>query len=192
MNPYDILGISKDSTPEEIKSKYKSLAQQHHPDKGGDPTTFKEIKEAYELLIDPIRKERYDKTGKFDKHQNFRDEALEHLSRLFLHVVNNINPDHDNLVIIMKNETRNEISVINNNIEVCKNHIKKLEKIIKKIKKKNDGENLLQMFTQNQLNGRLNELHNFYRQIQILELMLRMLEDYQYGELVDLLESSVG
>ncbi len=92
----------------------------------------------------------------------------------------------------MKNETRNEMSVINNNIEVCKNHIKKLEKIIKKIKKKNDGENLLQMFTQNQLNSRLNELHNFYRQIQILELMLRMLEDYQYGELVDLLESSVG
>jgi ppGpp synthetase/RelA/SpoT-type nucleotidyltranferase len=87
----------------------------------------------------------------------------------------------------MKNETRNETSVINNNIEVCKGHVKKLEKIIKKIKKKNDGENLLQMFTQNQLNSRLNELHNFYRQIQILELMLTMLEDYQYGELVDLL-----
>jgi len=65
-------------------------------------------------------------------------------------------------------------------------------RLFKKIKKKNDGENLLQMFTQNQLNSRLNELHNFYRQIQILELMLRMLEDYQYGELVDLLESSVG
>ena len=192
MNPYDILGISKDSTPEEIKSKYKSLAQQHHPDKGGDPTTFKEIKEAYELLIDPIRKERYDKTGKFDKHQNFRDGALEHLSRLFLHVVHNMNPDIDNLVIIMKNETRKEIEVNNTNIEVCKNHISKLEKIIKRIKKKNDGENLLQMFTENQLDIRLNELDNFHHQIQVLEFMLTMLEDYQYGELVDLLESSVG
>jgi hypothetical protein len=87
----------------------------------------------------------------------------------------------------MKNETRNEISVTKNNIEVCNGHVKKLEKIIRKIKKKNDGENLLQMFTQNQLNSRLNELHNFYRQIQIMEHMLTMLEDYQYGELVDLL-----
>jgi curved DNA-binding protein CbpA len=192
MNPYDILGISKDSTPEEIKSKYKSLAQQHHPDKGGDPIIFKQIKEAYELLIDPIRKDRYDKTGKFDKNMNFRDEALEHLSRLFLHVIHNMNPDFDNLVVIMKNETRNEISVTKNNIEVCNGHVKKLEKIIRKIKKKNDGENLLQMFTQNQLSSRLNELHNFYRQIQIMEHMLTMLEDYQYGELVDLLESSAS
>ena len=187
MDPYEILGISKDSTPEEIKAKYKSLAQHHHPDKGGDALIFKQIKEAYELLIDPIRRDRYDKTGRFDKHQNFRDGALDHLSRLFLHVVQNMNPDFDNLVVIMKNETRNEISVTNNNIEVCKNHIVKLEKIIKKIKKKNDGENLLQMFTQNQLDSRLNELDHFYHLIQILELMLTMLEDYQYGELVDLL-----
>jgi curved DNA-binding protein CbpA len=190
MNPYDILEISKDSTPEEIKAKYKSLAQQHHPDRGGDENIFKQIKEAYELLIDPIRKELYDKTGNFGKHQNLRGEALEQLSRLFLHIIDSMNPDIDNLIIIMKNKTRSEMSAVNGNIETCKNHLKKLETIAKKIRKRNEGENLLQMFTQNQLNIRANELHNFYRRIQVLEHMLSILEEYQYGELVDLLPAA--
>jgi DnaJ family protein A protein 2 len=46
INLYDILGVSKNATFEEIKTKYKSLAQQHHPDKGGDPDLFKKIKHA--------------------------------------------------------------------------------------------------------------------------------------------------
>jgi DnaJ family protein A protein 2 len=42
-NLYDILGLSKNASFDEIKAKYKSLAQQHHPDKGGNPELFKKI-----------------------------------------------------------------------------------------------------------------------------------------------------
>lgn len=187
MNPYDILGISKNSTPEEIKSKYKSLAQQHHPDKGGDSEVFKKIKEAYELLIDPIRKDRYDKTGEFDVPLGLRGETLDHLSRLFLHVLQNMNPDLDDLVNIMKIETKKEKNVIQNNIITCGEYVKKLNKVIGKIKKKNEGENLLQNFAEYQLKIRLTELQNFSRQLKIMDHMLEILEDYQYGELLDLL-----
>ena len=44
MNPYDELGVSVHATSEEIRQKYKTLAQIHHPDKGGDEETFKRIK----------------------------------------------------------------------------------------------------------------------------------------------------
>jgi DnaJ family protein A protein 2 len=51
-SPYDVLGISRDASKDEIKKAYKSLAMKHHPDKGGEPEVFKEIANAYEILSD--------------------------------------------------------------------------------------------------------------------------------------------
>ena len=188
-NLYDILGLSKNATFEEIKSKYKSLAQQHHPDKGGDPELFKEIKNAYEVLSDPISRKQYDTTGHFENRVNIRDEALERLSNLFFNIVPNINPDIDDLILIMKNETRRERQNINNNINLCNGYILKLNKVINKIKKKNEGENLLKMFAENQLKIHENELQNFIRQIEVINIAIEMLEDYQYGDVATLIEN---
>ena len=50
MNPYSILGISSDSSKDDIKKAYRKLAMKYHPDKGGDPKKFQEINNAYEEL----------------------------------------------------------------------------------------------------------------------------------------------
>ncbi|MFA7133087.1 MAG: DnaJ domain-containing protein, partial [Bacteroidales bacterium] len=47
---YEILGIGRNATPEEIKKAFYKLAHKHHPDKGGDAEKFKEINEAYQIL----------------------------------------------------------------------------------------------------------------------------------------------
>src|SRR5258708_4774821 len=64
---YDVLGISRGATPDEIKSAFKRLASQHHPDKnGGDPSSavrFKEINASYQVLSDPQRRAMYDRFG---------------------------------------------------------------------------------------------------------------------------------
>ena len=77
MNPYEELGVSKNATTEEIKQRYRILAQLHHPDKGGDEEIFKRIKLAYEILSDFIRRKEYDSTGKMDQARDVRNEALE-------------------------------------------------------------------------------------------------------------------
>jgi molecular chaperone DnaJ len=62
-NYYDILGVSKDATSDDIKKAYRKLAIQHHPDKGGDENKFKEVAEAYETLSDPQKRQMYDMGG---------------------------------------------------------------------------------------------------------------------------------
>ena len=61
---YDILGISKSASPDEIKKAFRKLAVKYHPDKdGGDEAKFKEANEAYEVLKDPSKRQRYDQFG---------------------------------------------------------------------------------------------------------------------------------
>lgn len=60
MNYYEILGVSKSSSSEEIKQAYKKLAKQHHPDRGGDSNFFSQINAAYDVLKDPVKKQEYD------------------------------------------------------------------------------------------------------------------------------------
>lgn len=45
-----LLNVAEDASPENIKAAYRALCHEHHPDKGGNPTTFLLVKEAYELL----------------------------------------------------------------------------------------------------------------------------------------------
>ncbi len=63
---YEVLGVSRDSTKEEIKRAYRRLARKYHPDvnkESGAEDTFKEINRAYEVLSDTELKSRYDRFG---------------------------------------------------------------------------------------------------------------------------------
>lgn len=61
---YEVLGVSKGATQDEIKKAYRKLALEHHPDRhGGDDGKFKQINEAYQVLSDPQKRSQYDTFG---------------------------------------------------------------------------------------------------------------------------------
>ncbi len=63
---YDILGVSRDATPEQIKKAYRQLAMKLHPDVATEPDAadrFKRVAEAYEVLQDPKKRDIYDRGG---------------------------------------------------------------------------------------------------------------------------------
>ena len=63
---YQVLGVTRDAGPDEIKRAFRALARRYHPDANPDPDAearFKEINAAYEVLSDPVKRERYDLYG---------------------------------------------------------------------------------------------------------------------------------
>lgn len=59
-NFYDVLGVQKNASEDEIKKAFRKLAVKYHPDNGGDENKFKEISEAYETLSNPDKRREYD------------------------------------------------------------------------------------------------------------------------------------
>lgn len=60
---YQILGVSKTASEDEIKKAFRRLAHEHHPDKGGEDKKFKDINEAYQILGDKQKRQTYDQFG---------------------------------------------------------------------------------------------------------------------------------
>jgi molecular chaperone DnaJ len=60
---YEVLGVDKNASADEVKKAFRRAAIEHHPDRGGDEAKFKELNQAYEVLKDTEKRKRYDQFG---------------------------------------------------------------------------------------------------------------------------------
>jgi len=181
-NLYQILGLEKNCSAEEIKQKFRILARLHHPDMGGDEEIFKKINFAYEVLGDPVRREDYDKTGNTRKPLDIDHEARVNLSNLFFAILPNFDPNTGNILEIIKHEITRSMDAISKDIDNCNLYITKLELTKGKIRTKTDmSENMFFSFIDSQIETKQNDLKIFDRRIQIAHEMLLILENYLYG-----------
>jgi len=96
MNYYNVLGLHKSASNDEIKKAYKSLAMKFHPDKNKEPDAinkFKDISEAYQILSDPNKRQEYDYMGKKNSHMRWRDpfEVFNEMFAIINHLHNTFN-----------------------------------------------------------------------------------------------------
>ncbi len=77
-NLYEELGLEENASPGEIKSSYRRLVKQHHPDAGGEKDRFLAIQDAWETLSDPFKKQQYDKNlFSFNQSSNLKNNNWE-------------------------------------------------------------------------------------------------------------------
>ena len=178
---YDDLELPKTCTSEEIKQKYRILAQLHHPDKGGDVEKFKRMKLAYEVLSDPIKREHYDSTGDHYNDVNLDSEVMARLAIMISQFVQHINPEIDDLILKMRIEIRALQQLTNSAIVECNNLINKMNIISKKIKLKKEGENLLKSVIDKKVLGLHTELIHHKRGLIVFDRMLEVIDDYHFS-----------
>lgn len=142
---YSRLELPPIATPEEIRAAYRRKAQTMHPDKGGTVEEFQMLKEAYEILSDPIKRKHYDEHGTILKGNDLLEEACELILNIIDHHPEGFDPITEAVRFIGA-----QIAGLERNIQENENKRRKLQKAFKRIKRKS-GENLVAQILQSQL-----------------------------------------
>lgn len=130
---YEILGVPRDATQDDIKKAFRKLALVHHPDKNGDPEVFKKVNHAYNVLSDVERRKQYDAFGSESENAapsfggTGLDEMLNNLFRNFGQFGENptpVKPKTHNIVHVVKVEMlpwarSDNISIALNRMDIC-------------------------------------------------------------------------
>ena len=180
MNPYDILGVSRDATNEEIKAAFRSLAQKYHPDKGGDEETFINIKLAYDVLSDPFKRQQYDQTGLFNGKRTRRDEAIHELNCLLNWLINHFDFENDNLVTRLNFELDKAVVDLNNRKKNIQRSIEILTKAANKTRNKFGRKNLLEGSIRQRLEMAKSEIKPIDDKLEVIKIVRTLIEEHEY------------
>lgn len=174
---YQVLGVARDVTPEDLKKAYRRLAQKHHPDRdGGDCERFDAIQQAYDVLSDPEDRAQYDETGEVVRKADIIEQAESLLSELFAKAVSSPKDGEDLIAEIREGIelAKREASLILLQID------RKLERLENKRGRiQSRGEhNLFEAAIDEAIEALTNKRRAPENIIRVLPEVLRLLEDY--------------
>ncbi|MGD0587024.1 MAG: J domain-containing protein [Oryzomonas sp.] len=179
-DPYDVLGVDKNATPGDIKKAHRKRIRKAHPDSGGNPEEFMALQCAYETLIDPEKRRRYDNNE--PEPGSIVQEALGHLCKIF----NSLLDSHGDkittidIVSAITGHIRGDIV----NITAMKNsHAKKaktLRKVLERLKYSGRRVDVLKEMLEQQLQDIARGQKQADRTIEMLEMATILAKEYAF------------
>lgn len=179
--PYEKLGIKPDAPTDQIKKAFRELAKEMHPDVSQSESTaeFCEMKEAYELLVSPERRAKYDATGQESERLRTQDIATSELQALFMRVIDDVDCKSIDMV-------KYACDVI----KASKESLAKEKRSIETKRKRyaDAGERLITKLEDNPIKHAFDNqvalcdkaLHQAGARLALMEQMLKMMADYEW------------
>jgi curved DNA-binding protein CbpA len=138
-NPYETLGVAKGASKAAIRHAYKQKAKKHHPDRdGGDHDVMAEVNEAYALLNDDKRREKFDSSGNTAQQPSVEDRAMQSLAKAFDDMLAEEAPQ-GNVVAIISKAVNEAILRFQFEIRKIEHYLTKLDQKAHVVTKKTEG-----------------------------------------------------
>lgn len=145
---YDTLGIAKDASATLIKGAYRNAVKSYHPDAGGSREEFERVQQAYDILIDPVKRLTYDATGKINETPSDEHAAmLNTIQTAMERVIDNAQASAESVDIVekLRDLFLTGITKMHEHIESTEAQAKTFEKVQKRIKTKSKNNMLANM-----------------------------------------------
>lgn len=184
-SPYDVLGLPSDADDKLIRQAYRALSRRAHPDAGGNPADFEELKAARDLLLDKRRRAKFDATGEIEPSQadNAQAQVLGTLAGLLQCVVSELvqrgaSPARNDVLLLMRFRIEQNRRQRRKELDETRKAIAALEEVQKRLKP--EGNALAKIAASD-----MADLHkNLDKDKQITRLeneVLELLAGYQYS-----------
>lgn len=190
-DPYETLGVPRDATPEQIKRAGRKAQKRTHPDAGGDRAEFEAVQRALTVLMDPDKREHFDRTGEAQTGSPEAQEAAESHALLQM-VMGQVMEEGDARHIDLPKRVRERLGAMSRELSGQKSDhqgkarasLDKLTAFQKRLKKKGGGEDALGAMLVGQIGAVERSLAsavaNIERRLRIVDRALKMSQGYEY------------
>jgi hypothetical protein len=179
MKYYEQLGLTNEATSEEVKKAYRKLAKENHPDTGGDEETFKKIAEAYGVLSDGTKRDRYDR-GEPVEAESKEGRARRNLCKMFDTIINSdlFDPASANIPVLINGEINETLLKMESDVEDAEIFIRKLEDVKGRI----EGADYLVEKIENSISMTGIRIDKINQEIEIAGVMSEINEGFKYEQ----------
>lgn len=186
MDLYQILGVQRDATVEEIRAAFRALAKKAHPDVGGSEELFLQLQLAHDTLIDAETRNEYDKTGRIKKQKTEDDAVFQEAMKAINQMVMQVLQLKDDQILVDPIEAFLE-AIADQKKKVLEAEaaliklIAKAEKLVKRWHRKTAGQpNLIVKMIESYIRNQQDKLPILANDLKIIAKAVEIVSDYTF------------
>jgi curved DNA-binding protein CbpA len=182
---YGLLGVNPTATSGEIKAAYWRRAKNAHPDAGGSDQEFGSVKLAHDVLSDPDRRARYDRTGEVvgPEPDNTEQGALG-LIGMMLEAVLTSDPDpiECDVVAVMKTQFLSQVGEVSRKLKLTNRSIERADRMRGRFRRNKPGDNIVERVLEWEIDALKRSARISEAALKQRERAIALLNDYDFAQ----------